>query len=468
MEYDLIVIGAGSGGVRAARMAAQKGKNVALIEYQALGGTCVNVGCVPKKLFVYASHLSESFEDAEGFGWQSSKPSFSWQQLVANKNQEILRLNGIYEKLLSNANVTLIQGKASLLGPNEVAIEGSASEGKSSDNKPSMSSIKGERILIASGSVPFVPEFSGSEFASTSNDMFYLEHLPKKILIVGGGYIAVEFAGIFAGLGVDTHLVYRGDLFLRGFDNDVRVMLHQEMLKKGVKISFNENVTQIVEQNMEGENALNVTFNSGDQGVFDKVLYATGRVPNTQTLGLEKIALKTNKGAIKVNDRFETDVASVYAIGDVIDRVQLTPVAIEEAMVLVDQLYGDDRKTMNYDNIPSAVFSQPNFASVGLTEQQAETLSDKEGFQLDVYVSEFKAMKYALTNNQERTYMKLIVNHDSDRILGAHMLGDSAAEIIQGIGIALKAGATKSDFDATIGIHPSSAEEFVTMRNVRN
>ncbi len=450
MKYDLVVIGAGSGGVRAARMAAQAGQKVAVIEYQALGGTCVNIGCVPKKLFVYASHFSETFEDARGFGWQSSESSFSWQSLLKNKNEEIERLNSIYGTLLENAGVELIRGKATLVDEHQVAIDGG-------------NRIYGERILIATGSTPFVPDIAGKEWVDTSEEMFYLEELPKKILIVGGGYIAVEFAGIFNGLGVDTHLVYRGDLFLRGFDMDVRKSLYKEMSQKGIQISFGDNVQQV----KKIDSTLQVNFESGALASFDRVLYATGRIPNTQSLGLENVGVETDQGAIVVNDTFKTSVDSIYALGDVIDRVQLTPVAIEEAMILVNHLYGDGSREMDYSNIPSAVFSQPNFASVGLTEEDAIELSTKKGFELDVYVSDFKAMKFSLTENPERTFMKLLVNRNTDKVLGAHMLGDSAAEIIQGIAIAIKAGATKKDFDATIGIHPSSAEEFVTLRTAR-
>jgi glutathione reductase (NADPH) len=450
LEYDLIVIGAGSGGVRAARMAAQTGKKVAVIEYQALGGTCVNVGCVPKKLFVYASHFAESFEDAQGFGWHVDKPQFSWQKLLKNKNAEILRLNGIYEKLLKQAGVDLIRGRAELVNKNEVQVADQVFQSK--------------RILIASGSKAFIPEFEGNDLVITSNDMFYLETLPNKILIVGGGFIAVEFAGIMAGLGVDTTLVYRSELFLRGFDKDVREFLHKEMLKKGIKITFNERVKAI---HKEADN-LRVSFEHGSQEqVFDKVLYATGRTPNTDGLGLEKIGVILREGAIQVDKNFQTNIDSIYALGDVIGHIQLTPVAIEEAMVLVNQLYGDNSKTMNYENIPSAVFSQPNLASVGLTEEQAEFLVKENNFELEVYVSDFQAMKFSLSENTERTFMKLIINKSTQQVLGVHMVGDAAAEIIQGIAIAVKAGASKADFDATIGIHPSSAEEFVTMRTAR-
>jgi len=446
LKYDLIVIGGGSGGVRASRMAAQAGKKVALIEYQALGGTCVNVGCVPKKLFVYASHFAESFSDARGFGWSlDNPPEFSWPTLIKNKNDEIAQLNNIYENLLKKAGVTFVKGKAKFKNATTLEVNGQE--------------LTGESILIATGSKAFVPDFPGNEYVLTSNDMFYLESLPKKILIVGGGYIAVEFAGIMAGLGVDTTLVYRGELFLRGFDNEVRKFLHQEMLKKGVKIQFNQSVVSIC----QNEKLLNVKFEHGESDIFDTVLYATGRIPNTHDLGLEALNLKLEQGTIVVNEQFQTSKASIYALGDVINRVQLTPVAIQEAMVFVNQRYGNNSKTMNYDLIPSAVFSQPSLACVGLTEEQAI----ERGFNISVFISEFEPMKFSLGENSERTFMKLIVDKNNDRILGAHMVGDSAAEIIQGIAIALKAGATKKMFDDTVGIHPSSAEEFVTMRMPR-
>ena len=450
MEFDLIVIGAGSGGVRAARMAAQAGKKVAIIEYQALGGTCVNIGCVPKKLFVYASQYSHHFEDAKGFGWQSPLVPFSWKTLIENKNEEISRLNGIYQKLLENAGVQLIHGKARVLDANTVQV----------DNDE----YQANKLLIATGSRPFIPSFPGNDLVDSSEQMFYLEELPKKILIVGGGYIAVEFAGIFNGLGVETHLVYRGDLFLRGFDQDVRERLAKEMRQKGVNIQFNQNVESVERETTQ----LSVSFCDGKHESFDRVLYATGRVPNTESLGLQALGLDMSKnGAIRVDDNFKSSVSSIYALGDVIDRVQLTPVAIEEAMVFVDQQYGGNTKQMDYSNIPSAVFSQPNFASVGLTEEEAVKVVKAEGAELEVYDSDFRAMKYTLTENPERTYMKLLVNKTTQQVLGVHMMGDDAAEIIQGLAVAVKAGARKADFDATIGIHPSSAEEFVTMRVAR-
>jgi glutathione reductase (NADPH) len=450
LKYDLIVIGAGSGGVRAARMAAQAGKKVAVVEYQALGGTCVNVGCVPKKLFVYASHFSETFKDAQGFGWTASKSDFSWSQLIKNKNEEILRLNGIYQRLLENNGVDIIEGKACFVNEGEILVKG----------KP----YYAERFLVATGSQAFVPDIDGKEYFDTSNEMFYMEQLPKNILIVGGGFIAVEFAGILNGLGVETHLAYRGELFLRGFDKGVRERLALEMEAKGLDVNFNKDPHSLKKTNK----GLEVSFKDGSKGVYERVLCATGRTPNVEGLSLAKAGVKLgSSGGIEVDECFQSNVSSIYALGDVIDRIQLTPVAIEEAMVFVNQTYGDGTHTMDYKNIPSAVFSQPNFSSVGLTEEEAYDLAKKDSFELEVYESEFRALKYTLTENLERTYMKLLVNKSTNKVIGAHMMGDEAAEVIQGLAIAIKAGATKADFDATVGIHPSSAEEFVTMRSPR-
>ncbi len=451
MDFDLIVIGAGSGGVRAARMAAALGKKVAIVEHQALGGTCVNVGCVPKKLLFYAADFAHQFKDAQGFGWNINKAQFNWQQLIQNKNKEIARLNGIYGNLLAAAGVHFIQGKARVTGAHTVEVAGK--------------SYQADKLLIATGSSAFIPDIEGKEWADTSDAMFFLEQLPNKILIVGGGYIAVEFAGIFNALGVKTHLIYRGELFLQGFDQDLRKRLYKEMQQKGVHVQFQKNIRSIKKQTQD----LLCQFEDGTTENFDRVLFATGRVPNTHELGLDAAGITLGKrGAIEVNTFFQTHVASIYALGDVIARVPLTPVAIEEAMVCVDQLYGSQQKHMDYSNIPSAVFSQPNIASVGLSEAQAVALSLEEGFEVQVFESDFRALKYTLTDNPERSYMKLIVNKRTQKVLGVHMLGDNAAEIIQGFAVAVKMGASKQDFDNTLGIHPSSAEEFVTMRSARS
>lgn len=447
-EYDLLVIGAGSGGVRAARMAAALGKKVAVVEDRYLGGTCVNVGCVPKKLFVYASHFSEDFHDAAAYGWTVQQPAgFNWATLRDNKTKEIERLNGVYADLLANSGAQLIEGHARLLDAHTVAV---------GDDE-----YKAAAILIAVGGWPFVPTFPGSEYAITSNEVFYLETLPKKLLIVGGGYIAVEFAGIFNGLGVATELAYRRDLFLRGFDQDVRVFVRDEMEKKGVQLSFNTDVQRI---DPEPDGSLRVTLSGGRETVVDKVLYATGRKPKTEGLGLEAAGVQVSSGGeILVNERFQTNVPSIYALGDVVGRMQLTPVALAEAMALVGYLYQERKSPVNYELIPTAVFSQPNIGTVGFTEEQACAA----GHDIDVYLSQFRPLKHTLSGSNERCLMKMIVSRENERVLGLHMVGAEAGEIMQGFAVALKAGATKTQFDQTIGIHPTAAEEFVTMRQPR-
>ncbi|MDM3871954.1 glutathione-disulfide reductase [Porticoccus sp. W117] len=444
-DYDLFVIGAGSGGVRAARMSAQYGAKVAIAEQQYLGGTCVNVGCVPKKLFVYASEFSEEFHAAKGFGWDiEQQPKHQWQRLIANKNAEIGRLNGIYGNLLDGSGVTLYESKATITGPNEVSVDGQK--------------VTAERILIATGGYPFVPDIPGKELAITSNEAFYLEDLPEKIILVGGGYIAVEFAGIFNGLGVETHLIYRGAMFLRGFDNDIREALAVEMKNKGVHLHFNTNI-EALKSTERGQ--IEATLTDGSTLTVGQAMYATGRKANLKGLGLENTAVEVrNNGSIIVNNDFQTAEPGVYAIGDVIDRVALTPVAITEAMSLSAALYKNEHNPVDYSNIPTAVFSQPNIGTVGLSEEQArEQYGD-----VRIYKSQFRAMKQTLGGGNDKVLMKLIVDNTSDKVIGCHMLGDHAGEIIQGIGIAIKAGATKADFDNTVGIHPTAAEEFVTMR----
>jgi len=443
-DYDLFVIGAGSGGVRAGRMAAGMGVKVAVAEDRYLGGTCVNVGCVPKKLYVYASHYAESFHEAEGFGLKAGPVHFDWPTLRDNKQKEIARLNGIYTGLLENAGCDLIQGRASITGPHEVSVDGQR--------------YTAERILIATGGWPFIPDLPGREHVITSNEVFDLEQFPQDVIVVGGGYIAVEFAGIFAGLGAHTELVYRGDLFLRGFDQEVREFTAQEVAKKGVNLNFNTNIESIERQ---GNGRLRAKLTDGRTLEADQILYATGRVPNTQGLGIETLGIEqARNGAVKVNDQFQTSVPSIYAIGDVIDRVQLTPVALAEGMALVRSLYGEGSPRVDYDLIPTAVFCQPNIGTVGLSEEQAR----EQYSHVEIYRSEFRALKHTLSGSDERTLMKMVVDGETDRVLGLHMVGADAGEIIQGMGVALKAGATKAVFDSTIGIHPTSAEEFVTMR----
>ena len=442
-QYDLFVIGAGSGGVRAARMSAGFGAKAAIAEDRFMGGTCVNVGCIPKKLFVYASHYHEDFADAGSYGWENEAPNFNWQTLLNNKNKEIQRLNGVYHNLLQNAGVTLIEGRANLHDPHTVTV------GKTS--------YTAERILIATGGWPTVPNIPGREHVITSNEAFYLDRLPDRIIIVGGGYIAVEFAGILHGLGVDTTLVYRGELFLRGFDAETREILAEEMRNKGVKLLFNTDINSITELGSE----YIAQTSSGTELSAERIMYATGRHPNVDGIGLEQLGVQLNDyGGIIVNEDYQTSVPSLYAIGDVTHRYNLTPVATAEGTALARNLYGKQPMRVDYDNIPTCIFSQPNLGTVGLTEEQA-----REKYREPViYTSRFTPLKHTLTENTEKTFMKLIVDRESDRVLGVHMLGPEAGEIIQGIAIAIKAGATKAQFDATIGIHPTLAEEFVTMR----
>ncbi|WP_432698617.1 glutathione-disulfide reductase [Marinobacterium sp. YM272] len=443
-DYDLFVIGAGSGGVRAGRMAAGRGVRVAIAEDLYLGGTCVNVGCVPKKLYVYASHYADSFHEAKGFGLTAGDVSFDWPTLRDNKKAEISRLNGIYGNMLRNSGCDLIDGRAVITGPNSVEVKGKT--------------YTAERILVATGGWPFVPEFPGSEHVISSNEVFDLETFPKRVIVVGGGYIAVEFAGIFAGLGAHTDLIYRGDMILRGFDEEIRQFTAKEIGKKNVNLSLNANIVRIDKQS---DGTLLAELTDGRRLEADQILYATGRTPKTQGLGLNEVGVElADNGAIKVNDSFQSSVPSIYAIGDVIDRVQLTPVALAEGMALVRHLYAEGSPRVDYELIPTAVFCQPNIGTVGITEEQARERYDE----IEVYRSEFRAMKHTLSGSDERTLMKLIVDKATDKVVGVHMVGDDAGEIIQGIAVALKAGATKAVFDSTIGIHPTAAEEFVTMR----
>lgn len=444
-DFDLFVIGAGSGGVRAARFAAGFGAKVAVAESRYLGGTCVNVGCVPKKLLVYGSHFADDFEQAEGFGWTAGKAQFDWEKLISNKNREIERLNGIYRKLLVNSGVTLLEGHARLTDAHHVEINGQR--------------YSAERILIATGGWPQIPDIPGREHAITSNEAFFLKQLPKRVLVVGGGYIAVEFAGIFNGLGADTRLLYRGDLFLRGFDKSVRTHLVQELTKRGLQLQFNTDIVQIDKQ---ADGSLLATLNDGRQLETDSIFYATGRRPMLDNLGLENTRVELNdKGYIDVNDNFETREPSILALGDVIGRVQLTPVATAEGMAVARRLFKpEEYRPVDYRHIPTAVFSQPNIGTVGLTEEQALD----NGHPVVIFESRFKPMKLTLTESSEQTLMKLVVDAVTDRVLGAHMVGPDAGDIIQGLAIALKAGATKRLFDETIGVHPTSAEEFVTLR----
>lgn len=443
-DFDLFVMGVGSGGVRAARMSAAWGARVATAEDRYMGGTCVNVGCIPKKLFVYASHFSEDFRHARGFGWQTDTPRFDWRTLVENKNAEVARLNGVYRGMLENAGVTHFDGRARIVDAHHVSINEKV--------------VSTEKILVATGGWPSVPEFPGREHVITSNEAFFLERLPARVLVVGGGYIAVEFACIFAGLGVDTHLSYRGPLFLRGFDRDIRETVAGEMRKKQIGLRFDSIVSHIVKTD---DGALDVSFENGDTVQVDLVMYATGRNPAVHDIGLENVNVACrDNGAIIVDEHFRTTEPSIHALGDVTDRMQLTPVAIAEAMAFARTQYLGQPTTMDYRGVPTAIFCQPNAGTVGLTEEEAR----EEYAGIEVYRSTFRALKHTVSGSDERTMIKIIVDKETDRVIGVHMVGAEAGEIIQGMAIAMKAGATKAAFDSTVGIHPTTAEEFVTMR----
>ncbi len=444
-DYDLFIIGAGSGGVRVATMASGLGVRVAVAEQRYLGGTCVNVGCVPKKLLVYASQFQDQFDAAAGFGWTVGKSTFNWTCLIANKNQEIERLQAVYGKRLQKSGVTLLTGRAHVLDAHTVAVDGKE--------------YSAERLLIATGGWPFVPDLPGKQHIATSNDMFFLEQLPKRIIVFGGGYIAMEFAGILHGLGVNTTICHRGDKLLSGFDEDIRDFLAHEMTKKGINLLFNTDI-EAIESAGDG---FAVRLIDGSKVSTDLVMYATGRTPNSTGFGLETLGVeRDSEGAIKVNDDYQTNVPSIYALGDVTNRVNLTPVAIAEGMALVNKLYvNEEAKPVDYDTIPTAVFSQPPIGTVGLTEAQAR---EKYPEDIDIYKTSFTPMKNTLSGSDEKTLMKMIVVRSTDRVAGMHMAGSDAPEIIQGMAIAIRAGATKAVFDSTIGIHPTAAEEFVTLR----
>lgn len=444
-DFDLFVIGAGSGGVRAARFAAGFGARVAVAESRYLGGTCVNVGCVPKKLLVYGAHFAEDFEQAQGFGWTLGSAKFDWATLIANKNREIERLNGIYRNLLVNSGVTLLEGHARIVDAHSVELGGKR--------------YSAEHILIATGGWPQIPDVPGHEHAIGSNEAFFLEQLPKRVLVVGGGYIAVEFASIFNGLGADTSLLYRGDLFLRGFDKAVRLHLQDELNKHGVNLQFNSDIARIDKQ---ADGSLQATLKDGRVLEADCIFYATGRRPMLDNLGLENTQVELDeRGFIKVDAQYQSSTPSILAIGDVIGRVQLTPVALAEGMAVARRLFKpEEYRKVDYQLIPTAVFSLPNIGTVGLSEEQAK----EEGYSVKIFESRFRPMKLTMTESQERTLMKLVVDTATDRVLGCHMVGPDAGEIVQGLAVALKAGATKQLFDETIGVHPTAAEEFVTMR----
>jgi len=445
--YDFFVIGGGSGGVRAARMAAQGGVRVALAEAAALGGTCVNVGCIPKKLYSYAAHYADAFTEAAGFGWDVGQPRFDWERLKKNRAAVITRLNGIYEQLLADAGVQILRGWAQLVDGHTVEVR----------TETGVQRITARHILLATGGTPSVPDFPGREHVLTSDSMFDLPVFPKRLVVVGGGYIACEFASIFQGLGAQVTQLYRGEQVLRGFDDEVRAFVAAEMRKTGIDLRLHAGVAAIA----RGKDGLELTLADGSTLGADTVLYATGRVPNVSGLGLDTAGVAQGKdGAITVDAHYRTNVASVHALGDVTARVQLTPVALGEAMALVDHLFGDGRRKMGYDFIPTAVFTHPNIGTVGYSEADART---KFGA-VTVFRSDFKPLRHALSGSGERTLVKLVVDTASDRVVGLHMVGPDAGEVVQGFAVAMKAGATKAVFDSTIGIHPTLAEEFVTLR----
>lgn len=445
-DYDFFVLGAGSGGVRAGRMAAAYGAKTAVVEERYLGGTCVNVGCIPKKLLVYAAEFRDHFEDAAGFGWTVGERTVDWRTLIANKDQEIDRLNGIYKNLLENAGARIINGTARFVDAHTLDVGGRR--------------YTSEYVLVATGSWPSLPPTPGIEHAITSNEAFHLDALPERVVIVGGGYIAVEFATIFHGLGAQVTQLYRGDLFLRGFDADVRKVLADEMRKRGVDLRFHADVTHL-DKTPEG---IRATLTNGATLDADVILYATGRTPKTAGLGLERIGVELDgEGAVRVDAYSRTSLPHVYAVGDVTNRLNLTPMAIAEGQAVAETLFNATPTKPDHANVATAVFSHPSIGAVGPTEEEARAEYDA----IDVYSSSFRALKHTLSGRDEKTFMKLIVDRHTDRVIGCHMAGPEAGEIVQGVAIAIKCGATKAQFDATVGIHPTSAEELVTMRQKR-
>lgn len=446
-DFDMFTIGAGSGGVASSRRAGSYGAKVAICEEDRVGGTCVLRGCVPKKLLVYGAHFRHDFEDAAGYGWSVPEPTLDWKKLQAAKDKELDRLNSVYKRLLRDSGVQLIEGRGVVVDPHTVEVAGKR--------------YTAARILISTGSRPFVPELTGVEHAITSDGALTLKQLPRRVIIVGGGYIAVEFAGIFNALGVKVTVLLRGDTVLRGFDDDVRSFLTQEMRKKGIDIRL-ETFVRDLEKRADG--TLSVLTTMGDTLEAETVLFATGRLPNTRGLGLEAVGVKLDeRGAVVVDEDSRSSVESIYAVGDVTDRLNLTPVAIAEGRALAETLFNDNPMRMDRSGVPSAVFSQPPVATVGCTELEA---CERYG-KVDVYVSSFRPMKYTLSGREERAMMKAIVERDTGRVVGFHMVGADAPEIIQGLAVALKCGVTKKQLDATVGIHPTAAEEFVTMRDKR-
>ena len=448
-DYDLFVIGAGSGGVRAARMSASYGARVAVAEEFRVGGTCVIRGCVPKKLFVYASNYADLFKEAAGFGWRVGAPEFDWPTLLANKDAEIDRLNSIYIKNLESSGVEILPYRAELVDAQTVRVGGRQ--------------ISAERILVAVGATPFIPDIPGREHAITSNEAFHLDRLPSAVTVVGGGYIAVEFAGIFNGLGVDTTLVYRGEEILRGFDDEVREHMHLEMVKKNITIKTQADISEIAQL----ENGYELIFTDGTAASTGLVMYATGRVPNTAGLGLENADVELGvNGEVLVDAHSQTNIASVYAVGDVTARAQLTPVAIREGAAFAETVYNNNPSTVDHSIIPTAVFSQPPIGTVGLTEAEARAAT-QTGEGIDIFACVFLSMKNTLSGSEEKTLMKLIVCRETDRVLGLHIVGPDSGEMIQAFGVAVTMRATKAQFDATIAVHPTAAEELVTFKQPR-
>ncbi|BAZ45206.1 glutathione-disulfide reductase [Chondrocystis sp. NIES-4102] len=449
-DYDLFVIGAGSGGIATARRAAQHGAKVGIVENDRLGGTCVNRGCVPKKLMVYASHFPDAFEESAGYGWTVGESSFDWHKMITAVNNEVDRLNGIYKKMLDDSKVTIYEGTGKFIDSHTIEI---------GDQK-----VTAEKILIAVGGKPVKPDLTGIEHAITSREIFHLTEQPKRIVIIGGGYIAVEFACILNGLGSEVTVVIRGEKILKGFDEDIRDEIQTAMQNHGIKIITNCDSDRLKFE--KTDTGLKVTIPTKDDQetviIADAAsLAATGRKPDLKNLGLENTQVEVVDGAVAVDEYNKTAEDHIYALGDCTDRINLTPVAINEGRAFADTHFGGQSRKMSYENIPTAVFTTPEAATVGLTEEEAK---EKYGDAVKVYRSKFRPMYYTLPDKQEKTLMKLIVDTNSNKVVGAHMVGDHAAEIIQGVAIAVKMGATKADFDATVGIHPSSAEEFVTMR----
>ncbi|MBD2388544.1 glutathione-disulfide reductase [Cylindrospermum sp. FACHB-282] len=455
-DYDLFVIGAGSGGLAASKRAASYGAKVAIAEYDLVGGTCVIRGCVPKKLMVYGSHFPALFQDAAGYGWKVGNAELDWEHFITSIDQEVRRLSAIHISLLEKAGVELISGRAAFVDPHTVEVNG---------NK-----FTAEKILIAVGGRPIKPDLPGMEYAISSNEIFHLKTQPKHIAIIGAGYIGTEFACIMRGLGCEVTQIIRGDLILKGFDEDIRTGIQEGMTNHGIRILQNTEVTAV--EKVEAGLKLSLSGEEQEPIIADVFLVATGRTPNVDGLGLENAAIDcvpssvegpgySTTDAIAVNEYSQTCQPHIFAVGDVTDRLNLTPVAIGEGRAFADSEFGNNRREFSHETVPTAIFSTPEAATVGLTETAAEA---KFGDAVTIYRTRFRPMYYTLAGKQEKTMMKLVVDGNTDKVLGAHMVGDSAAEIIQGVAIALKMGATKKDFDSTVGIHPSSAEEFVTMR----